>query len=80
MRLAKFLSEPSHDNGYFYFILVGWLIVRRYIRECFMKNHEENVPSFFFCWTQEKEEKRPIDVADRLSIERGAADVQVRVR
>lgn len=45
-----------------------------------MKNHEENVPSFFFCWTQEKEEKRPIDVADRLSIERGAADVQVRVR
>jgi hypothetical protein len=46
-----------------------------------MKNHQENVSSFFFCWTKKKNDQHTIDVADRLSIERGAADViQVRVR
>jgi hypothetical protein len=51
-----------------------------YIREFSMKNHQENVPSFFLLLdTRKKKKKRPIDVADRLSIERGAADVQVRV-
>jgi hypothetical protein len=68
-------------NGYFYFIIsVRWLIVRTFGNFSHEKSPGKR-SQFFLLLDKKKRKKRPIDVADRLSIERGAADViQVRVR